>query len=832
MHKRSTFAIIAVFAISMLMFVPVNAWVYPVAPEDTRYELFGPRLDRIFFDMYATEDLMWTALKDGKIDVTDWPLSKTWYAEFIKPEYAGKVKICFAGGEAGYYLVEFNHNNDALLGVGVPNPILTADMKKNPMAGNETDDGGRSGLSLRRAICLLFNRTRFTDEFMGAMGEHMYTPVPTYMGGYVHPDIKPGKPLETYAYLYNKTKAKEILDASLYKMGPDGWRYYDINGNGVKEAGEELKPIFNYRVDHAGRKKVGEMLVEEMRSEGIKINVQAFPLTAAENYKKSMLENNFHMSTFGWIFIGPDPDYLHDLYTEPGCWYDPTSSCNNEGYLRDPTLNMLGEKIKYANTLDEAKEATLDFQVRFAFLAAQLPNYCNVAYKAHSVKYVGDGAATGPEDKYEGKSWTHLVNQMGFGTNSWWTFLNAYPEGHPYGDGSHMTIRYGWKVKGYPQHINPLYAEWYWDHEVLNKMYDSLGFRDPYDLSTWRPWILQKWEEGTWKDPGDVDGNGVTGETFTKMAITLRPDVYWSDGKPLTMADVVFTLVESTPMLLARGFPPPWYYTNVENIVSYTLIDAFNIELLLKVKSAFAVGWILGGEYIIPKHIWKPIIETGNPAAFQPDPVCIGTGPFKFVSHTPDVSVVLVRAGASSERPVRVEVKAGPEFSYKFSSGVQTVDTTVKNLRLGDPITINMNITHTWPNGSTTVYTYAGETIPAGGSIVKSNTVSFNYGRHGWHIIIIYDGVISICYWRFYVTIKEDIAGSTYYDDIGVVYPYKAQLPTPDTKVDIIDIATAARGFGSTPGHARWSAIADVNKDYKIDILDLASIATKFGFRG
>jgi hypothetical protein len=84
-----------------------------------------------------------------------------------------------------------------------------------------------------------------------------------------------------------------------------------------------------------------------------------------------------------------------------------------------------------------------------------------------------------------------------------------------------------------------------------------------------------------------------------------------------------------------------------------------------------------------------------------------------------------------------------------------------------------------------------------------------------------------------WVTIKEDIGGRTLYDDIGYPsYAFKSSLPTPDMKVDIKDIATAAKAFGSFAGHARWSSTADVIKDYKIDIKDIASIAKRFGFSG
>lgn len=58
------------------------------------------------------------------------------------------------------------------------------------------------------------------------------------------------------------------------------------------------------------------------------------------------------------------------------------------------------------------------------------------------------------------------------------------------------------------------------------------------------------------------------------------------------------------------------------------------------------------------------------------------------------------------------------------------------------------------------------------------------------------------------------------------------KMPTDlnnDHKVDIIDIATAAKAFGSYPGHPRWEFVADVNSDGKVDILDIARIAKNFG---
>jgi len=52
---------------------------------------------------------------------------------------------------------------------------------------------------------------------------------------------------------------------------------------------------------------------------------------------------------------------------------------------------------------------------------------------------------------------------------------------------------------------------------------------------------------------------------------------------------------------------------------------------------------------------------------------------------------------------------------------------------------------------------------------------------------------------------------------------------TGDLKVDVRDLAIAARAFGSCPGHPNWKPIADINRDGEVDIRDLVFIAKNFG---
>lgn len=50
-----------------------------------------------------------------------------------------------------------------------------------------------------------------------------------------------------------------------------------------------------------------------------------------------------------------------------------------------------------------------------------------------------------------------------------------------------------------------------------------------------------------------------------------------------------------------------------------------------------------------------------------------------------------------------------------------------------------------------------------------------------------------------------------------------------DGKIDIRDIASVAKAFGSSPGDPRWDPILDFNSDGKIDIRDIATSAVHFG---
>jgi hypothetical protein len=817
--------------------------------------------------MYGGEDAMWTALQLGEIDITDWPLTTTWRNTFSTDT---DVVVVSAGGEAGFYTVDFNYNPEPRMGnppgspPNRPNPVYDQVNLIPPISNNAY---------FRLGVGHLFDRATFS-AFLGAAGVPILSPVPSCMGGYIWPG------LTGYTYNRNDAEAQFALGKIKQDTTTNPWtRYWDRNDNDVVDAGEKEACVLKmtWRQD-AYRKKAGVMIYTELLAMNFTFNgVLTGERTGGANYQQVMLDKNYHITTLGWIFIGPDPDFLYDLYHINNYWDDPGSGCPNTAALNDSVLNSLSEQIKFALNAADARAAAWLWQERFEAICAQIPLFSNNAYKAHSKWYTGGNDATiKPVDDGENlyrrkgdnskREWLDIANQAGFGDNSWFTLINAYPNCTLYGAGN-MTLRYGWKEQQYPKHINPFYSDSYWDGIVLRAMYDSLGYRDPYDLSVWKGDLVKSWTVGVWYD-------SVAHENKSKVTVTLRPDAKFQDGTPVTIADVIFSLVGAGPLLIAEGYAPPWWWPTGSLVKSYNMIDAYTVEVLYDVQSFLAVGWTLGGFYIVPKHIWKPIIETGNPSLFAPDVNLIGSGPFRYKSMVAGSSLVMVAnkpgsvvktdfAGSASVTspgyraycPVHVNVHADgfkskiiltdPNVKWSWVNFTVTSENLWSNNGNGGSLDVNKyvyldsNLLPSFPVDRTLVRQPDGTIVPD----IELLQFNLTVGRHNMTVAEQITGPAYIDpdhanpwlgQWinvtlYVYVAWEGDITGRTLYDDMGLPsYPYKSEVPTPDFKVDIQDISRCSSAFISYPGHPKWDPVADVNKDYRVNGLDLNLILKYF----
>ena len=115
---------------------------------------------------------------------------------------------------------------------------------------------------------------------------------------------------------------------------------------------------------------------------------------------------------------------------------------------------------------------------------------------------------------------------------------------------------------------------------------------------------------------------GLLGESYeysedgTVITVTLKPDLEWNDGEPLTAADVAFTF----------GYGP-----NVsEDMVSAEATDDTTVVLSYSKPQYTGASLILGSTWIVPEHIWGDIDD--YMAETNPEPV--GSGPYMLKTFT------------------------------------------------------------------------------------------------------------------------------------------------------------------------------------------------------
>jgi peptide/nickel transport system substrate-binding protein len=120
------------------------------------------------------------------------------------------------------------------------------------------------------------------------------------------------------------------------------------------------------------------------------------------------------------------------------------------------------------------------------------------------------------------------------------------------------------------------------------------------------PWLAKSWK---W-----TNGN-------KNLTLNLQHGVMWSDGKPLTSADVVYSLVagqqsKSMDLIGLTGAD--------NNVLSIRSSGAYTVVIKLKSVDSQFIAAVLNLQFVVPKHIWSGV---SDPATFtNADPV--GSGPF------------------------------------------------------------------------------------------------------------------------------------------------------------------------------------------------------------
>jgi len=549
----------------------------PVIASPETYENFGPRVDNILIKVYlAGRDAEFEALRTGQIDIIDWPLDYTTYTQLLD--------------DPAHYVVE---------------PLTMIDMYNLEMNNIKWPT---SDVNVRRAIAYLFDRQKFFQlqlkTFSGAL---LNSPIATEWTQWYTDTVR--------KYPYSRDAAAQILtDAGYQDHDSDGVREYYNQTSGLWQELPSL--IFYIRSDDPDRLVWGrDYMLYEMVTVGLPVDAHIVPKTTCWEAVMKM-PYNYHLYTGGW---GPyrDPDFLYDQYhSKFGIDYYLAGRdwANNYVFFTNSTFDHWAELLKFAQDMDSAKEPCKKCQEILMDQVPMIPGWHSAGAIGYRKNY-GDWAG---EERYKDSPWTGIVNTKvisGMGTagaNSWWTFLNCHAGTWEKGG----TIRYGFMCDA--DVFNPVQADFYWDWEFLNKVYDFLLTSDPYTGAD-IPWMAKSWTVGIWDNAGTP---------ATKITLKLYDNILWHDNQPFTAHDVAFTFQYMKDAFASL------FYPLVVDMDHATAVDDYTVDIYYKIQSCWALHWV-GGIPMIPKHIWQNILpsESREKGEYETTGKLTGSGAFKYVSR-------------------------------------------------------------------------------------------------------------------------------------------------------------------------------------------------------
>jgi len=125
------------------------------------------------------------------------------------------------------------------------------------------------------------------------------------------------------------------------------------------------------------------------------------------------------------------------------------------------------------------------------------------------------------------------------------------------------------------------------------------------------PWLAQSWK---WSN-----GN----KTLT---LNLVKNARWSDGQPLTSADVAYSLTAGKQ---DKSMDLVGYASPDTNIASVSTSGRYAVVIKLKTIDSQFIATNINLQFVVPKHIWSKVAD---PATFtNPNPV--GSGPFNKITR-------------------------------------------------------------------------------------------------------------------------------------------------------------------------------------------------------
>jgi peptide/nickel transport system substrate-binding protein len=150
-------------------------------------------------------------------------------------------------------------------------------------------------------------------------------------------------------------------------------------------------------------------------------------------------------------------------------------------------------------------------------------------------------------------------------------------------------------------------------------LFDTLVWRDASGETI--PWLAVDWS---------LSEDGLT------WIFTLRDDVRWQDGKPLTAADVVFSIG------YYKAHPGAgWFMAQINEIESATQVAENQVAIRLVRPFAPFLQTTAEAMFVFPRHIWEDVTD---PQIFVEPEAFVGSGAYRLVEYSQEEGTYLFEA--------------------------------------------------------------------------------------------------------------------------------------------------------------------------------------------
>ena len=311
-------------------------------------------------------------------------------------------------------------------------------------------------------------------------------------------------------------------------------------------------------------------------------DVQPNPIDYNQNVQKVIMEHDYDM----WFVMLSGAS----LRIDPNVFINMVNHSSN---YRKGGYNWEGFNLPAVDKLAEDQASAMDPQKRKKLVDKEQ----ELIHENQPLNVVAYAQMT---NAYRSDRLKNLVPMMGEGIGSFWSDINMeVKKGSGY-----VCTAIGTPLKN----LNPLHAKDTIEFMALRMIYDRLFRIGPNGDPV--PWIATSYKV--------TKGNNIK--------LKIRKGMLWHDGKPLTAEDVKFTFDYFIK------WKSPYFLKQLANIEKVSVDGKYAVTIKLKSPNAPFIQNVLGGVFIIPKHIWQDIpakTDVSDALNYANDNP-VGSGPFKF----------------------------------------------------------------------------------------------------------------------------------------------------------------------------------------------------------